>query len=146
MHFETRAIRVGQEPDPATGAIIPPIYATSNFQRRSIDQQDGYAYSRVSNPTRTAAEQCLAALENARYGLLFASGMAAEVALLGLLRPGDHAVCTRDVYGGTISMWKHLAPQRGISVSYANMLTWTPLPSPSSPTRACCGSNRRPTR
>jgi cystathionine beta-lyase/cystathionine gamma-synthase len=99
MHFETRAIRVGQEPDPATGAIIPPIYATSNFQRRSIDQQDGYAYSRVSNPTRTAAEQCLAALENARYGLLFASGMAAEVALLGTAasrRPcGLHARCVR---------------------------------------------------
>jgi cystathionine gamma-synthase/cystathionine gamma-lyase len=122
MHFETRAIRVGQEPDPATGAIIPPIYATSNFQRRSIDQHEGYSYSRVSNPTRAAAEQCLAALENARYALLFASGMAAEVALLGLLRPGDHVVCTRDVYGGTISMWKHLAPQRGVSVSYANML------------------------
>ena len=69
MHFETRAIRVGQEPDPATGAIIPPIYATSNFQRHSIDQQEGYSYSRVSNPTRAAAEQCLAALENARYGL-----------------------------------------------------------------------------
>lgn len=122
MHFETRAIRAGQEPDPATGAIIPPIYATTNFQRHAIDQADGYSYSRVLNPTRTAAEQCLAALENARHALLFASGMAAEVALLGLLRPGDHVVCTRDVYGGTISMWKHLAPQRGISVSYANML------------------------
>ena len=121
MHFETRAIRVGQEPDPATGAIITPIYATTNFQRSSIDQQNGYSYSRVSNPTRAAAEQCLAALENGKYGLLFASGMAAEVALLGLLRPGDHVVCTRDVYGGTISMWKHLAPQRGISVSYADM-------------------------
>ncbi|MFN7162698.1 MAG: trans-sulfuration enzyme family protein, partial [Fimbriimonadales bacterium] len=121
MHFETRAIRVGQEPDPATGAIITPIYATTNFQRTSIDQQDGYSYSRVSNPTRAAAEQCLASLENGKYGLLFASGMAAEVALLGLLQPGAHVVCTRDVYGGTISMWKHLAPQRGISVSYADM-------------------------
>ena len=78
MHFETRAIRVGQEPDPATGAIIPPIYATSNFQRHSIDQQEGYSYSRVSNPTRAAAEQCLAALENARYGLLFAFGNMGE--------------------------------------------------------------------
>jgi cystathionine beta-lyase/cystathionine gamma-synthase len=121
MHFETRAIREGQAPDPATGAIITPIYATTNFQRQSINQQDGYAYSRVSNPTRAAAEQCLASLESGKYGLLFASGMAAEVALLGLLRPGDHVVCTRDVYGGTISMWKHLAPQRGISVSYADM-------------------------
>lgn len=121
MHFETRAIREGQAPDPATGAIITPIYAATNFQRQSIDQRDGYAYSRVSNPTRAAAEQCLASLENGKYGLLFASGMAAEVALLGLLRPGDHVVCTRDVYGGTISMWKHLAPQRGISVSYADM-------------------------
>ncbi|OYT72845.1 MAG: cystathionine gamma-synthase [Armatimonadetes bacterium JP3_11] len=121
MHFETRAIREGQEPDPATGAIITPIYATTNFQRRSIDQHDGYSYSRVSNPTRAAAERCLASLENGNYALLFASGMAAEVALLGLLRPGDHVVCTRDVYGGTMSMWKHLAPQRGISVSYADM-------------------------
>lgn len=121
MQFETRAIRVGQEPDPATGAIITPIYATTNFQRHSIDQQEGYSYSRVSNPTRAAAERCLASLENAKYGLLFASGMAAEVALLGLLRPGDHVVCTRDVYGGTISMWNYLAPQRGISVSYADM-------------------------
>lgn len=122
MRFETRAIRVGQEPDPATGAIITPIYATTNFLRRSIEPHEGYSYSRVSNPTRAAAEQCLASLENGKYGLLFASGMAAEVALLGLLRPGDHVVCTRDVYGGTISMWKHLAPQRGISVSYADML------------------------
>ncbi len=121
MHFETRAIRAGQEPDPTNGAIITPIYATTNFQRQSIDQRDGYAYSRVSNPTRAAAEQCLASLENGKYGLLFASGMAAEVALLGLLRLGDHVVCTRDVYGGTISMWKHLAPQRGISVSYADL-------------------------
>ncbi|MFN4033964.1 MAG: trans-sulfuration enzyme family protein [Fimbriimonadales bacterium] len=121
MHFETRAIRVGQEPDPTTGAIITPIYATTNFQRNSIEQQNGFSYSRVSNPTRAAAEQCLASLENARYALLFASGMAAEVALLGLLRPGDHVVCTRDVYGGTISMWKHLAPQRDICVSYADM-------------------------
>ncbi|MCS6923599.1 MAG: PLP-dependent aspartate aminotransferase family protein [Fimbriimonadales bacterium] len=122
MRFETRAIRVGQEPDPATGAIITPIYATTNFLRRSIESHEGYSYSRVSNPTRAAAEQCLASLENGKYGLLFASGMAAEVALLGLLRPGDHVVCTRDVYGGTISMWKHLAPQRGISISYADML------------------------
>ncbi|GIV04964.1 MAG: cystathionine beta-lyase [Fimbriimonadales bacterium] len=121
MHFETRAIREGQEPDPTTGAIITPIYATTNFQRRSIDQQEGYSYSRVSNPTRAAAERCLASLENGKYALLFASGMAAEVALLGLLRPGDHVVCTQDVYGGTISMWKHLAPQRGIRVSYADM-------------------------
>lgn len=100
-----------------------PIYATSNFVRPSIEKrEEGYTYSRVANPTRTAAEKCLAALENAKYALLFASGMAAEVATLGLLRPGDHVVCTRDVYGGTVSMWKKLAPARGISVSYANML------------------------
>jgi len=123
MRFETRAIRVGQEPDPTTGAVIVPIYATSNFVRPTIEHPEkGYTYSRIGNPTRAAAEQCLASLENAKYALLFASGMAAEVALLGLLRPGDHVVCTRDVYGGTVSMWKRLAPQRGISVSYANML------------------------
>ncbi|MDW8052074.1 MAG: PLP-dependent aspartate aminotransferase family protein [Armatimonadota bacterium] len=123
MRFETRAIHVGQDPDPATGAVVVPIYATSNFVRASIEgPEEGYTYSRLANPTRAAAEKCLAALENAKYALLFASGMAAEVAVLGLLRPGDHVVCTRDVYGGTVSMWKKLAPARGISVSYANML------------------------
>ncbi len=121
MHFETRAIRVGQDPDPTTGSVIVPIYATTNFERPSVDSQEGYEYSRVSNPTRHAAEQCLASLENGKYCLLFASGMAAETAVLGLLRPSDHLICTHDVYGGTLSLMKHIAPQRGIEVSYVDM-------------------------
>ncbi len=121
MQFETRAIRVGQDPDPATGAVIVPIYATTNFERPSVEHGEGYEYSRVANPTRTAAEQCLASLENAKYCFLFASGMAAETAVLGVLRPGDHILCTRDVYGGTISLMKQFAPQRGIQVSYVDM-------------------------
>ncbi|CUU03598.1 cystathionine gamma-lyase [Armatimonadetes bacterium GBS] len=122
MRFETAAIHAGQPPDPTTGSVIVPIYATSNFVRTSIDQTDGYEYSRVSNPTRAAAETCLATLEGARYALLFGSGMAAETAILGLLKPGDHVVCTRDVYGGTVSLMNRIAPQRGIQVSYVNAL------------------------
>ncbi len=120
MHFETKAIHIGQPPDPTTGSVIVPIYATSTFVRSHLDQQEGYEYSRVSNPTRAAAEACLASLEGARYCLLFASGMAAETAVLGLLQPGDHVVCTRDVYGGTVSLFTRLAPARGIRVSYVD--------------------------
>ncbi len=120
MRFETKAIHAGQPPDPATGSVIVPIYATSTFVRSHLDQQGGYEYSRVSNPTRASAEACLASLENARYCLLFASGMAAETAILGLLRPGDHVVCTHDVYGGTVSLFSRIAPKRGISVRYVD--------------------------
>ncbi|MER3402915.1 MAG: cystathionine gamma-synthase [Armatimonadota bacterium] len=120
MRFETAAIHSGQPPDPATGSVIVPIYATSNFVRSHIDQSDGYEYSRVSNPTRTAGETCLATLEKARYAPLFSSGMAAETS--GLLRPGDHLICTRDGYGGTVSLMNQIAPQRGIQVSYVDAL------------------------
>lgn len=122
MHFETKAIHAGQPPDPTTGSVIVPIYATSTFVRSHLDQQEGYEYSRVSNPTRAAAEACLASLEGARYCLLFASGMAAETAVLGLLQPGDHVVCPRDVYGGTVSLFSRVAPTRGIHVSYVDAL------------------------
>lgn len=122
MQFETAAIHSGQPPDPTTGSVIVPIYATSNFVRSHIDQSNGYEYSRVSNLTRTAGETCLAPLEKGRYALLFSSGTAAETAGLGLLRPGDHLICTRDVYGGTVLLMNQIASQRGIQVSYVDAL------------------------
>ena len=100
--FATRAIHAGQEPDPATGATIVPIYATSTYTQSGPGEHKGYEYSRSGNPTRTALEQCLAALEGAEAGAAFASGLAATHAVIvGLLRPGDELVANADLYGGT---------------------------------------------
>ncbi len=99
--FETRAIHAGQEPDTLTGAVVPPIYQVSTYAQDAVGSHRGYEYSRTANPTRTALERCLASLESADHGLAFASGMAAEDALLRLLRPGDHVVLPSDAYGGT---------------------------------------------
>ncbi|KQX05500.1 MULTISPECIES: cystathionine gamma-synthase [unclassified Leifsonia] len=101
--FATRAIHAGQEFDPTTGAVIPPIYQTSTFVQESIGNlRGGYEYARSGNPTRTALETLLAALEGGKHGLSFASGLAAEDALLrAVLQPGDHVVLGNDVYGGT---------------------------------------------
>jgi cystathionine beta-lyase/cystathionine gamma-synthase len=120
MRFETIAIREGQEPDSATGAVIMPIYATATFRIEGLDHKGKYEYSRVANPTRAAAEQCLAVLEGAKYGFLFASGMAAENAVIGLLKPGDHVVCIRDVYGGTMGMMNKIAKPRQITCTYVD--------------------------
>lgn len=121
LRFETRAIRAGQPPCPATGAIVPPIYAATNYQFESLDREGGgYEYSRVQNPTRKAAEECLASLEGANHAFLFASGMAAESAVFGLLSSGDHVVCIRDVYGGTISLLKMLQKHHGIETTYVD--------------------------
>src|SRR6187399_2756530 len=100
--FSTRAIHAGQPPDPTTGATIVPIYATSTFTQEAPGQHKGYEYSRSGNPTRTALETCLAALEGGERGLAFASGLAATTAVFaGLLRPGDEVVAAADLYGGT---------------------------------------------
>jgi cystathionine gamma-synthase len=101
MEFETRAIHDGQEPDPATGAIVTPIYQTSTYAQDAVASHKGYEYSRTGNPTRTALERCLASLEGAAHGLAFASGMAAEDAVLRTLRPGEHLLIPHDAYGGT---------------------------------------------
>ena len=101
MAFDTRAIHVGQEPDPATGAVVPPIYQVSTYAQDAVGVHRGYEYSRTSNPTRTALERCLASLEGGAHGLAFASGMAAEDALFRQLRPGEHVVLPADAYGGT---------------------------------------------
>lgn len=101
MEFETRAIHIGQEPDPATGAIITPIYQTSTYVQEAVGVHKGYEYSRTHNPTRTALQECLASLEEAAHGLAFASGLAASDAVLRLLSPGDHIIIPDDAYGGT---------------------------------------------
>jgi cystathionine gamma-synthase len=101
MEFETRAIHVGQDPDPTTGAAIVPIYQTSTYVQEEVGVHRGYEYSRTGNPTRTALQEVLAALEGGRSGLAFASGMAATATLCYLLKPGDHVVLPNDVYGGT---------------------------------------------
>jgi cystathionine gamma-synthase len=103
MHFETLAIHAGQEPDPLTGAVVPPIYQTSTYKQDGVGGlRGGYEYSRSANPTRTALEECLAAIEGGRRGLAFASGLAAEDTLLrAICRPGDHAVIPGDAYGGS---------------------------------------------
>src|SRR5690349_12506368 len=101
MRFETKAIHAGQEPEPAYGSVNVPIYQTSTFAQEAVGRHKGYEYARTGNPTRTALEIALAALEGASGGLCFASGMAAEAAVFNLLRPGDHVIIGDDVYGGT---------------------------------------------
>jgi len=101
MRFETKAIHEGQPHDPATGAVIVPVYFTSTFAQESPGKHKGFEYARTHNPTRSALERCAASLENGRYGLAFGSGMAAINNALSLLKAGDHVVCTNDMYGGT---------------------------------------------
>ena len=99
--FATRAIHAGQDADPATGATVVPIYATSTYTQEAPGRHKGYEYSRSGNPTRAALETCLAALEGGERGLAFASGLAATTAVLSLLRPGDEVAAAADLYGGT---------------------------------------------
>ncbi|MGQ9648863.1 MAG: trans-sulfuration enzyme family protein [Phycisphaerae bacterium] len=120
MRFSTRAIRIGQQPDATTGSIIVPVYQTVNFVFDDVGRPRGYEYSRTANPTRTALEQCLASLEEARFGVAFASGMAAVDAVLSLLRTGDHVVSVRHVYGGTLRLFEKVYVPRGISFSYVD--------------------------
>jgi cystathionine gamma-synthase len=115
--FETRAIHAGQQPDPRTGSVIVPIYATSTFVQDGVGgvRDGGYEYSRTSNPTRTALEEALAALEGGRHALAFASGMAAaDVALRTLTRPGDHVILGDDAYGGTFRLLDKVMPLWGV--------------------------------
>src|ERR1700733_3817700 len=99
--FATRPIHAGQTPDPSTGAVMPPIYATSTYVQSSPGVHQGYEYSRSQNPTRFAYERCVADLEDGKRGFAFASGLAATSTLLELLRPGDHVVASDDLYGGS---------------------------------------------
>ena len=115
--FETLAIHAGQEPDPQTGAVVPPIYQVSTYKQDGVGGvRDGYEYSRTANPTRHALEECLAALEGGRRALAFASGMAAEDALLRTVcTPGDHVIIPDDAYGGTYRLMARVFAGWGVS-------------------------------
>lgn len=120
MRFSTKAIRVGQQPDPTTGSIVPPVFQAVNFVFDDVGRPHGFEYSRSGNPTRTALEQCLASLEEAKYGLAFASGMAAVDAVLSILRPGDHVVSAQHIYGGTFRLFEQVYRPRGVSFTYVD--------------------------
>jgi cystathionine gamma-synthase len=119
--FETRAIHAGQEPDPHTGAIIPPISLATTFVQEAVGKHRGFEYSRSGNPTRAALETCLASLEGARHGLAFASGLAAEDALLRTLDPGDHVIIPDDAYGGTYRLVARVHERHGIAWSACDL-------------------------
>lgn len=121
MGFSTRAIHAGQEPDPLTGAVVPPIYATSTYKQDGVGGlRGGYEYSRSGNPTRTALETCLASIEGGSRGFAFASGLAAEDTVLrALLAPGDHVVIPNDAYGGTYRLFDKVAKRWGVAYTAA---------------------------
>ncbi len=113
MDFETRAIHEGQEPDPATGSVVVPIYQTSTYAQDAVGEHKGYDYSRVSNPTRTALQLCLASLEGAEHGIAFSSGIGATTTLMHLLNPGERVVAVADVYGGVYRMFSQIYEPKG---------------------------------
>ncbi len=121
LGFGTKAIHAGQEPDPTTGAIMTPIYQTSTYTQESPGKNKGYAYARGKNPTRSALENCLAALEGAKYGLCFSSGMGAIDAVAKLLRPGDEVITGDDLYGGTYRMFTKVFANFGIKFHFIDM-------------------------
>ncbi|HUK96895.1 MAG TPA: cystathionine gamma-synthase [Gaiellaceae bacterium] len=118
MDFETRAIHTGQEPDPATGAIITPIYQTSTFVQSAVGDHKGYDYARVANPTRTALQVALASLEDAKHGIAFSSGLGATTTLMHLVDPGQRVVLIADVYGGVYRMTTQVYEPKGYRFTY----------------------------
>jgi cystathionine gamma-lyase len=121
MRFDTLAIHAGQHPDPTTGAIMTPVYFTSTYVQAGPGEHKGYEYSRTKNPTRSAMEACLAALEGAQYGAAFASGCAAADMLMHLLEAGDHVVVSDDVYGGTFRLFDKVFSRQGLKFSFVDM-------------------------
>jgi cystathionine beta-lyase/cystathionine gamma-synthase len=134
--FETRAIHAGQPPDAATGATIVPVYQTSTFTQDAIGQHKGYEYSRGSNPTRDAFEACLASLEGGRFGVAYASGMAAIAGLAQLLSAGDHVVVGDDLYGGSYRLFTHVLPRFGVR------FTWVDATRPEEIDDAVCAETK----
>jgi cystathionine gamma-synthase/cystathionine gamma-lyase len=119
--FATKAIRSGQDPCRVTGATIPPIYQTATFTLEAVGAHKGFDYTRSINPTRVSLEQQLAELEGARFGIAFASGMAAAAGVASLLRQGDHILATRDIYGGTYRLLVDVLPRWGIETTFVDM-------------------------
>ena len=121
LGFSTRAIHAGQKPDPTTGAIITPLYLTSTFVQSSPGEHKGYEYSRTSNPTRKAYEDCLASLESGEFGFGFASGCAASTTVMHLLKEGDHVIACDDMYGGSFRLFDKVIRKNGIQFSFVDM-------------------------
>ncbi|TMB86752.1 MAG: cystathionine gamma-synthase [Chloroflexi bacterium] len=118
MKFATKAIHSGQDADPSTGAIITPIFQTSTYVQTGLGEHKGFEYSRTQNPTRSALEECIAAIEDGRYGLAFASGMAAESAILSLLSAGEHMVSCDDLYGGSYRIFERVMRRYNVETTY----------------------------
>lgn len=120
-HLETLAVHAGQRPDPTTGAIMTPIYQTSTYVQEAPERHKGYEYSRTDNPTRKALQELIAALEGGRFGLAFASGMAAIDTIMRLLSPGDHVLVGNDVYGGTFRLFDKVLARYGLEFTYVDV-------------------------
>jgi cystathionine gamma-lyase len=120
VKFSTKAIHAGQKPDPATGSIMTPVHLTSTYVQEAVGKHKGYEYSRVSNPTRTALEENLAALENGKHGVTFGSGMAAIDSIFRLLKPGDHILASHNVYGGTYRIGKMVWEGFGLEFEFVD--------------------------
>src|SRR5438552_1722090 len=118
--FSTRAVHAGQEPDPATGAVMVPIYQTSTYAQESLGHHKGYEYARTHNATRAALERNLAALEGGAHGLAFGSGLAATNAIVQTLSAGDHVVCGNNTYGGTYRLFEKVWRRHGIEFSFVD--------------------------
>jgi cystathionine beta-lyase/cystathionine gamma-synthase len=121
--FETRAIHEGQDPDPATGSVTVPIYQTSTYVQEAVGVHKGYDYARVSNPTRTALQLCLASLEGAEHGVAYSSGMAAVTTIMHLVSPGDRVVCVNDVYGGVYRLLSQIYGPKGYESEFLSAAT-----------------------
>jgi cystathionine gamma-lyase len=119
--FGTLAIHAGQDPDPQTGAVMTPIYQTSTYAQESPGKHRGYEYSRTDNPTRTAYQECVAALEGGKHALAFASGLATTGAIMHLFKPGDHVVSSDDVYGGTFRIFDKVFKKLGIEFTFTDL-------------------------
>jgi cystathionine gamma-synthase len=133
VRFETRAIHAGQEPDPSTGAVVPPVHFSTTFAQDAVGEHRGYEYARSGNPTRTALETCVASLEGGAHGLAFSSGLAASDCLLRQLQPGDHVIVSDDAYGGTYRLVAQVLSKTGLAFTAVDLAdleavraAWTP--------------------
>jgi len=120
-HLDTLAIHAGQAPDPTTGAIMTPVYLTSTYVQSAPAEHKGYEYSRTDNPTRTALQECVAAIEAGKHGLAFSSGLATTDTILRLLNPGDHVIVGNDVYGGTYRLFMKVFARYGLTFSWVDL-------------------------
>ena len=120
LEFATRALHAGQDPDPATGATVVPVYQTTTYTQQGIGEHRGDEYARGRYPTRVALETCLASLEGARFGLAYASGMAAITGAMHMVRAGDHVVVADDLYGGTYRLFSEVLPRQGVEFSWVD--------------------------